>query len=51
MENIIDQLSPETIAFIEQAFGSVQIWLDIAATWTSEQLDALYDVITEDIHI
>jgi|GEM_PF-2881438 len=46
MEFILDQLSPDTIILIEQAYGSLVLWVEAAASWTNEQLAT---IITEDI--
>jgi len=50
METIIDQLNPETITYLEEVYGSLSGWLDVAANWATEQWNALNSVITEDIH-
>lgn len=51
MDFIIDNLTPDTIAYIEQVYGSMQLWINAAANWTTEQFEALQAVIIEDIHI
>lgn len=51
MDFILDNLTPETISFIEQAYGSIQAWIDVAATWSTEQIDALQAAIVEDVWI
>lgn len=51
MDIIIDNLTPDTIAYIEQVYGSMQLWISTAISWTAEQFEALQTVIIEDIHI
>jgi len=51
MDFIIDNLTPETISFIEQSYGSLQLWFEAATDWTAEQIEALQTIIVEDVHI
>ncbi|MEO0733381.1 MAG: hypothetical protein AAFZ52_11140 [Bacteroidota bacterium] len=47
MQAILDQLTPENIAAIEAAYGTLTLWWDQAVYWTSEQFATL-GLIVED---
>lgn len=51
METILEQLTPETITYIEEVYGSIAGWIDVVAGWTAEQWAALNNVVTNDIHL
>ncbi|WP_187271127.1 hypothetical protein [Neolewinella aurantiaca] len=51
MDTILDQLTPDTIAYLETIYGSIANWVAVASDWAAEQWDALGHVVNEDIHL